>query len=79
MGAKERIRDNAAAIFKQIDGFGLARVDFFVEKETGEVVFNEINTFPGFTNISMYPMLWNAMGMELPALLDNLIELAYER
>lgn len=78
-GAKERIRENAVAIFKQIDGFGLARVDFFVEKETGEVVFNEINTFPGFTNISMYPMLWNAMGMELPALLDNLIELAYER
>ena len=78
-GAKEKIRENAVAIFKQLDGFGLSRVDFFVEKETGEVVFNEINTFPGFTNISMYPMLWNAMGMELPALLDNLIDLAYER
>lgn len=78
-GAKEKIRENAVAIFKQIDGCGLSRVDFFVEKETGEVVFNEINTFPGFTNISMYPMLWNAMGMELPALLDKLIELAYER
>ena len=78
-GAKERIRENAAAIFKQLDGFGLSRVDFFVEKETGEVIFNEINTFPGFTNISMYPMLWEAEGLDRQALLDRLIDLAYER
>ena len=48
-------------------------------KETGEVIFNEINTFPGFTNISMYPMLWEAEGLDRQALLDRLIDLAYER
>ncbi len=78
-GAKEKIRENAVAVFKQIDGFGLSRVDFFVEENTGEVVFNEINTFPGFTNISMYPMLWEAEGLDLPVLLDQMIELAYKR
>ena len=54
-------------------------MDFFVEKETNEVIFNEINTLPGFTNISMYPMLWQAMGIEKEELLDRLIEMAYDR
>ena len=71
--------ENAAAIFKQLDGFGLSRVDFFVEKETGEVIFNEINTFPGFTNISMYPMLWEAEGKSKTTLIDELISLAFSK
>ena len=75
---KEKVRSNAVAIFKAVSGFGLARVDFFVE-ESGEVVFNEINTLPGFTSISMYPMLWEAMGIDQKELLSRLIELAYER
>lgn len=76
---KEKVRTNAVEIFKAVSGFGLSRVDFFVEYTTNEVIFNEINTLPGFTNISMYPMLWNAMGLEKTALLDKVIELAYER
>lgn len=76
---KEEIRENAVAIFKAVGGFGLSRVDFFVEKDTNAVIFNEINTLPGFTSISMYPMLWEAMGVGKTELLDRVIELAYER
>lgn len=76
---KEEIRRNAVAIFRAVGGFGLSRVDFFVEKDTNEVIFNEINTLPGFTNISMYPMLWEANGIKKEELLDRIIELAYER
>ena len=76
---KEEIRKNAVAIFRAVGGFGLSRVDFFVEKDTNEVIFNEINTLPGFTNISMYPMLWEANGINKEELLDRIIELAYER
>lgn len=76
---KEEIRSNAAAVFREVGGFGLSRVDFFVEKGTNEVIFNEINTLPGFTNISMYPMLWEAAGIPKEKLLDRLIDLAYER
>ncbi|MCH5251516.1 MAG: D-alanine--D-alanine ligase [Lachnospiraceae bacterium] len=76
---KNRIRENAVAIFKAVGGFGLSRVDFFVEKDTNEIVFNEINTLPGFTDISMYPMLWAAMGLDKQKLIDSLIELAYIR
>jgi len=54
-------------------------VDFFVEVETGEVVFNEINTLPGFTSISMYPMLWEAKGIGKPQLVEKLIQLALAR
>lgn len=75
----EEIRESAVQIFKALDGRGLARVDFFIEKTTGEVVFNEINTFPGFTSISMYPMLWKNAGLELPALVETLMELAQTR
>ncbi|MCS7011731.1 MAG: D-alanine--D-alanine ligase A, partial [Anaerolineales bacterium] len=56
-----------------------ARVDFFLERETGQVWVNEINTIPGFTSISMYPKLWEASGLPYPALIDRLIELALER
>lgn len=76
---KERVRENAAAVFQAVDGFGLSRADFFVEEETMEVVFNEINTLPGFTSISMYPMLWEDMGLTKAELIDRLIELAYAR
>ena len=69
----------AVAVFRAVGGFGLSRVDFFVEQGTNEVIFNEINTLPGFTNISMYPMLWKAAGFEKEELLDQIIALAFER
>ena len=78
-GKEEEIREAAVRIFKALDGFGLSRVDFFLENETNRVIFNEINTLPGFTGISMYPMLWKAKGIEIRELVDRLIELAYQR
>lgn len=78
-GAAETIRDAAVRIFRAVDGYGLSRVDFFVEKKTNEVVFNEINTMPGFTSISMYPMLWNALGMDIKKLTAALVDTAFER
>ena len=77
-GAAERVREAALKIFAGVDGYGLARVDFFV-KADGEVVFNEINTLPGFTAISMYPMLWEARGLSKDALVEELIGLAFKR
>ena len=75
----EEIRDDAVRIFQALDGRGLARVDFFIEKATGEVVFNEINTFPGFTSISMYPTLWKNAGMDIESLVDQLVGLGMTR
>jgi len=75
----EEIRNSAVEIFKAVDGAGLSRVDFFVKKDTNEVIFNEINTLPGFTGISMYPMLWEEKGMGKKELVDRLISLALER
>lgn len=72
---KEKIRGYAKDVFDAVEGKGLSRVDFFV-KENGEVIFNEINTLPGFTSISMYPMLFGAKGYELKELTTKLIELA---
>ena len=80
-GAAEEVRRAAEQIFRAVDGYGLARVDFFV-KEDGTVVFNEINTMPGFTAISMYPMLWEARGISKKQLVNDLIAhalLRYER
>ncbi|GAC1479529.1 MAG: hypothetical protein PVSMB9_03250 [Candidatus Dormibacteria bacterium] len=57
----------------------MARVDFFLERETGRVYLNEVNTIPGFTRISMYPKLWEASGLQYDRLVDRLIELAIER
>lgn len=74
----ERVRQAAKAIFEAVDGFGLSRVDFFVTQE-GEIVFNEINTLPGFTAISMYPMLWEAAGISKAELIERLIEMADQR
>jgi len=76
---RKQIQNDASMIFRAIDGRGLARVDFFIEASTGEVVFNEINTFPGFTSISMYPMLLKGLGLEMKALISKLIELAVLR
>ena len=75
----EEIRKDAVAIFKALDCSGLSRVDFFLTKDTNEVVFNEINTLPGFTAISMYPMLWEARGLSKKALVQKLIDLAMNR
>ena len=75
----EEIREKAIRIFKAVNGSGLARVDFFIEKETNRVIFNEINTMPGFTSISMYPMLWENVGIPKTELIDNLIQLALEK
>lgn len=69
------IRDLAIKAFKAIDGKGLSRVDFFVEKSTNEIYINEINTMPGFTEISMYPKLFEQVGIKYSELLDKLINL----
>jgi len=78
-GKAEEIREAAVRIFKAVDGQGLSRVDFFLEHGTNRVVFNEINTLPGFTSISMYPMLWAEQGLNKTELIERLIELAHVR
>lgn len=70
-----KIRELAIRIFKIVSGNTLARVDFFVDKEN-KIYFNEINTMPGFTNISMYPMLWEESGISYKELLDKIIDSA---
>ncbi|HEX6293088.1 MAG TPA: D-alanine--D-alanine ligase family protein [Herpetosiphonaceae bacterium] len=75
----DRVRRMAVDAFRAIDGAGLARVDFLLDKDSGAVYLNEVNTFPGFTSGSMYPKLWEATGLPYPKLLDRLIELALER
>ncbi|NTW71232.1 MAG: D-alanine--D-alanine ligase [Eubacteriaceae bacterium] len=74
-----KVRDYAVKAYQAIDGSGLSRVDFFVEKETDEIYINEINTLPGFTNISMYPKLWEATGISYHDLIIKLIDLAFEK
>ncbi len=74
-----KIRKLAVKAFKAIDGKGLSRVDFFVEKNTNEIYINEINTLPGFTNISMYPKLFEKSGIQYSELLDKLIEKSLEK
>ena len=73
------VRSMAVEVFKAVDGSGMGRVDFFVDPSAETIVVNEINTIPGFTQISMYPKLWEATGLSYPHLLDRLIELALER
>ena len=74
----EIVRKLALKAFKAIDGNGLARVDFFVENKTNKIYINEINTMPGFTKISMYPKLFDAVGIKYSELLDKLIENALD-
>ena len=76
---KKKIQEYAVKAFKALDGMGLSRVDFFVKYEDNSIVLNEINTMPGFTNISMYPKLWDAAGLGYSDLLDKLIEFGLER
>lgn len=72
----KKIQKLAIKAFKAISGIGLSRVDFFIEDKTEKIYINEINTLPGFTSISMYPKLFEAVGISYEKLLDNLIELA---
>ncbi len=72
------IQDYAVRAFRAIDGTGMARCDFFLERKTSKVFINELNTIPGFTSISMYPKMWEASGLPYPKLIDRLIELALE-
>lgn len=73
-----RVRELAVKAYRACECRGLARVDFFVEKDTGRVFLNEINTLPGFTSISMYPKLWDASGVSYGALIDQLVDWALE-
>jgi D-alanine-D-alanine ligase len=75
----EQIRNYAVKAFKALGCSGLSRVDFFLEKGTNKVILNEINTMPGFTEISMYSKLWAASGIPYPELIDRLIQLAFEK
>ncbi len=75
----KEIQKQAIKAFKAVDGSGLSRVDFFVEKDTNNIILNEINTMPGFTAISMYPKLFENSGISYSKLLDKLIELALEK
>jgi len=74
-----RLQDYAVRAFLAIECRGMARVDFFLERRTGRVYINEINTIPGFTSISMYPKLWEASGISFRELVDRLIQMALEQ
>lgn len=76
---EEEIRSLAKKVFKAVDGSGISRIDFFVDRESEKIIFNELNTLPGFTSISMYPMLWEEAGLPKKELIDELIELALSR
>ena len=75
----DQVRTLSIDAFKAIDGAGMSRVDFLLERDTGKLYVNEVNTIPGFTTISMFAKLWAASGVDYPALLDRLIALALER
>ena len=74
-----RVRGLAVAAFRAVECAGMARVDLFLERRSGKIYVNEINTIPGFTSISMFPKLWEASGLSYPKLIDRLIQLALER
>ena len=74
----KQIQAWAIAAFQSLECRGMSRVDFFLDRKTGEVYINEINTIPGFTSVSMYPKLWEASGLPYAKLLDQLIQLALE-
>ena len=75
----DRIRAYAREAFRSLDAYGMARMDFFLERGTNRLFLNEINLIPGFTNISMYPKLMEASGLAYPELLSRLVELAITR
>ena len=78
-GVADEVRGMAVRAFQAIDAAGMARVDFFMERQTGRLLLNEANTIPGFTRISMYPKLWEASALSYPALIERLVDLAIER
>ena len=78
-GMASRVRELALAAYLALDCAGMARADFLLDKGTGELWINELNTIPGFTQISMYPKLWEATGLPYGELIDRLIQLAIER
>jgi D-alanine-D-alanine ligase len=75
-GEVRRLQEYAKRAFRCLELRGMARVDFLLERKTGKIYINEVNTIPGFTSISMYPKLWEASGLPYPKLIDKLIELA---
>ncbi|WP_019913709.1 D-alanine--D-alanine ligase [Paenibacillus sp. HW567] len=75
----DRLRESAIQAFKAIEGSGITRADFFLRRSDGKILINEVNTMPGFTPYSMYPLLWRETGVSYQALLDRMIELALER
>lgn len=75
----KKIQQMAVDAFKSIDGAGLARVDFFLRNDNGELIINEINTLPGLTDASGYPKMWAGSGLEFEQVIDSLITLALER
>ena len=78
-GVADEVRSLALRAFQAVDGAGMARVDFFMERQSGRILLNEVNTIPGFTRISMYPKLWEASGISYPMLIERLVDLAIER
>ncbi len=74
-----RVQELAKRAFRAVDGAGLARVDFFLRRDNGELLLNELNTMPGLTEVSGYPKLWAASGIPFESVLDRLIQLAFER
>ncbi len=77
--AQERIKSYAVEAFRAVDCSGLGRIDFFYHEEEDKIYINEINTIPGFTNISMYPKLWKASGIPYAELIDRLVGIALKR
>jgi D-alanine-D-alanine ligase len=75
----EQVRSMAIRAFQAVDAAGMARVDFFLERNSGHLFLNEVNTIPGFTRISMYPKLWEASGLPYARLIERLIQYAIER
>ena len=75
----ERVRSLAVETFRTLELAGMARVDFFLDKDSGALYLNEVNTIPGFTAISMYPKMWEASGLPVRDLISRLIDLAIER
>jgi D-alanine-D-alanine ligase len=74
-----QIQEVAIKAFKAIDCAGMARADFFIDKVSGNLYLNELNTIPGFTQISMYPKLWQSSGISYAELVNRLIDLAFQR
>lgn len=75
----EKIREYAVRGFSALDGAGFARCDFFIDKRTDEIYLNEINTLPGFTSFSMFPLLWENAGLPYSETIERIVELGYER